>query len=252
MLYINKNITLNQLKEVVAKNINQRIDYMPSSFNEEQKKALELFQKRIYLEEIIEETISFNKNLSWEDSIKNLYLTTTAESLVDVFKLRSDIYGMKNYQHEFPDEIEGLNFDSYDKYSAILYYKSNQEVTGSIRLIFDTENNLPSEKNSSLSHLRQTHKIAELSRQVVKQTNKGLGLEFKNFYKGIYHLTKQNNEKVNLILASITSDHEKLYQKFGGITIEDRLKAYGKLEKEILLLSWDIEKISKFFQRGFL
>ena len=126
MVYVNRNVTLNQLKEVVQKNINHKIDYMSDDFNNEQKYALELFQKRIFLEEVIEETISFNKKISWENTNKNLHLTTTAEDLIDVFKLRSDIYLKMNYQNECPDVIEGLNFDVYDKNSAILFYKSNK------------------------------------------------------------------------------------------------------------------------------
>ncbi len=47
MIYLNQNVTLNQLKEVVQKNINHKIDYMSDDFNSEQKNALELFQKRI-------------------------------------------------------------------------------------------------------------------------------------------------------------------------------------------------------------
>ena len=61
---------------------------MSDDFNLAQKNALELFQKRIYLEEIIEETISFNKKLSWNNSNPNLNLTTTAEELIEVFKLK--------------------------------------------------------------------------------------------------------------------------------------------------------------------
>ena len=54
MTYVNKNMALHKLKELVEQNINSKLDYMPNGFNEKQKEALELFQKRIFLEEIIE------------------------------------------------------------------------------------------------------------------------------------------------------------------------------------------------------
>lgn len=253
MVYLNKNVTLNQLKELVQKNINHKIEYMPDDFNNEQKNALKLFQKRIFLEEVIDETISFNKKINWDNTNKSLNLTTTAEELVNVFKLRSDVYTSINYQDEFPDTIEGLNFDKYDKYSAIIYYQTNNEMTGSIRLIFDKNKFLPSEKKYSFEYLRnKSNKIGELSRQIVKQNNKGLGLEFKNFYKGIYQICINNPDKINLVLASITQEHFKLYSKFGGITIEKKLNAYGNLNIPFLVLSWKPTQSSNYFKRIFL
>ena len=87
---------------------------------------------------------------------------------------------------------------------------------------------------------------------MVKQSDKGLGLEFKNFYKGIYELAVQNPEKISLILAAITSDHYDLYSKFGGMKIEKELDAYGNLDKAILVLSWNIQEVSAFFKKCFL
>jgi hypothetical protein len=245
MIYLNKNSAITQIKELES----QRVIAHTTSLKRHTK-ALELFQKRAFLEEIIEESIAFNKTLSWQKE-QQLKLTTTAEALINVFKLRSEVYGAKGYQCEFKDAIEGLNFDTYDTHSAIFYYQSGHEVTGSIRLIFDTKHALPTEKTLSFDYLR-AHKLVELSRQVVKQDGKGLGLEFKNFYKGIYELVMQNSDKVNLILAAITNDHYPLYSKFGGIKIEKELEAYGNLDKAIFVLSWNIQEISAFFTKCFL
>jgi len=247
MVYINKNGALTQLKTLVQESTYSHYNPLEAK----QERVLGLFQKRIFLEEIIEESIAFNKKLSWGNEQKMLKLTTTAEELIKVFTLRSEVYATKGYQREFKDEIEGLNFDTYDTHSAIFYYQSENEITGSIRLIFDEKQFLPTEKNVSLDYLRE-HKLVELSRQVVKQSDKGLGLEFKNFYKGIYELALQNPEKVNLILAAITSDHYNLYAKFGGMNIEKELDAYGNLDKAILVLSWDIRQVSDFFKKCFL
>lgn len=245
MIYLNKNSAITQLQAYES----QRVLAQNAPLKH-RLKALDLFQKRTFLEEIIEESIAFNKTLSWQHG-QQLKLTTTAEALVNVFKLRSEIYGAKGYQCEFKDAIEGLNFDTFDTHSAIFYYQSGHEVTGSIRLIFDTKQALPTEKSLSFDYLRE-YKLVELSRQVVKQDGKGLGLEFKNFYKGIYELVAQNPDKVNLILAAITSDHYPLYAKFGGIKIEKELEAYGNLDKPIFILSWNIQEVSAFFTKCFL
>ena len=257
MIYMNRNVTLNQLKEVVQKTINHNIDYMSDDFNLAQKNALELFQKRIYLEEIIEETISFNKKLSWNNSNPNLNLTTTAEELIEVFKLRSDVYTEIsnlhkdiNYVDQYKDEIEGLNFDKYDKSSAIIYYKNNNEITGTTRLIFDSKNKLPVEKKFSFDYIReQNNKIGELSRLAVKKTQ-GLNLEFKNLFQGIYQITLDN--PIDIAIAVILKDYYKLYSKFGGIKIEKELDSYGTIKTPNLILSWNPSVASRFFKKAFL
>ena len=142
MTNINKNRKLTLLQELVKNNLSKNLDYMPKSFNHEQQKALELFQKRIYLEETIEQAISFNRKFVLPQSNPNLKLATTAEELVEVFQLRSEVYGGLNYQNEFPDTIEGLNFDDYDQNSAIFLYKNNGKITGTTRLIYDSTNYL--------------------------------------------------------------------------------------------------------------
>ena len=106
MAYLNKNISLGQLQDIIQTSIYQRETYLPESFNSLQKHALEIFQKRVFLESVIEETIAFNKKLSWDDTNKNLSLVKSAEELIEVFKLRSDVFTEINYQNEFPDTIE--------------------------------------------------------------------------------------------------------------------------------------------------
>ena len=149
MIQINKNSSQDLFKSLIQDKIEQKLSYMPEGFNQEQKKALELFQSRIYLEEIIDKTITFNKNLTWEDSTPNLKLATTAEELVEVFKLRSEVFEQMGYLDEFNNPIEGLNFDRYDTNSAVIYYENNKEVSGTIRLIFDSKYGLPSEEKYS-------------------------------------------------------------------------------------------------------
>lgn len=251
MSYVNKSETLNQFQELVQQNFNRKLNYMPNSFNEQQRYALELFKKRIFLEEIIDETISFNNNLNWENKNNNLYLVATAEELIEVFKLRSIVYTELGYNKEFPDIIEGLNFDKYDKTSGIVYYKNNKEFTGTCRLIFDSKNKLPSEDKSCFNNMRsQYNSIGEISRNIVKHKSSGLNLEFKYLMAGMHNIFVNNN--INMTLSVIKNEHFKLFSKFGGIDVEEELKGYGELNKEFLVISWDPSQASKFFKKAFL
>ncbi len=60
------------------------------------------------MKRLLNETISFNKKINWDFSLKNLSIVTNAEDLIKVFELRSDVYQNINYQKEFPDLIDGL------------------------------------------------------------------------------------------------------------------------------------------------
>lgn len=251
MANLNKNLSLNQLQEFVQINIQKRLNYLPENFYAQQKSALEIFQKRIFLESIIEETISFNKKLSWDESNKNLRLTKTAEELIEVFKLRSDVFTQINYQNEFPDTIEGLNFDVFDKTSAVIYYKNNKEISGTIRLIFDSVNKLPSENKSSFDDMRTKYNcISEISRNIVKTRGQGLNLEFKYLMCGIYNVFTNNN--IDIALSGIKKEHLKLFEKLGGVEIYKELDSYGTLETPCLIISYNPNFASKFFKKVFL
>lgn len=248
---INKNNTLEELQLLVENNIEKKLSYMPDSFNEEQYQALELFKKRIFLEKTIEESVSFNRKINFPDTEDNTYLVKTVEQLVEVYKLRSDVYTMIDYQDEFPDTIEGLNFDKYDSNAAILFYKSDDRITGTTRLIFDSTNKLPSEEKFSFDHKREMYNtIVELSRLVVLNQKKGLSLEFKNLTKGVYSLFLENN--IELILSAIKQEHFKLYSRFGGFNIEQTLDSYGNLDIPFLITSWNPAEVSSFFKKAFL
>lgn len=244
-------MALHKLKELVEVNLNSRVQYMPESFNIQQQEALELFQKRIFLEEVIDESISFNKSLNWNCDDTNLQLTTTAEELLNVFKLRSEIYRGINYQDEFPDTIEGLNFDLYDKDSAIIYYKNSDELIGTIRVIFDHHGKLPSEGKFSFDSMRKKHNhIAEVSRLAVKHKTGGLNVGFRYLMKGLH--TVFNNNDLDITLSGIKEEHFKLYSKLGGVDIVQKMNSYGSLDIPFIIMSWDLSQTSKFFNRTFL
>ncbi len=248
---INKNNSLEVLQKLVENNISKTLSYMPESFNNQQKEALELFKKRIFLEKTIDETISFNKNLVFPNENKSLQLATTAENIIEVFKLRSDVYSSLNYQKEFPDTICGLNFDLYDTNAAIILYKTEKKVTGTTRLIFDSPNKLPSEDKFSFDEQRQKYNIiGELSRLIVYKETQGLSLEFKNIMAAI-HMIFINNE-IDMTFLGIKEEHYKLYSKFGGDAIIGHLKNYGNLKQNSLILSWNPSEVSPFFKKAFL
>jgi predicted GNAT family N-acyltransferase len=223
---------------------------MSDDFNSKQQEVLDFFKKRIFLEQTIENTIAFNKNIAWDNDDKNVYLAYTAEELIEVFKLRSDVYMQIGYHNEFPDIIEGINFDKFEQNSAVIYCKNNNKITGTTRLVFDSKNKLPSEKAFSFDSFRNGNQIGEVSRLIIKNSSQGLGLEFKNLTKGIYNVNKYNN--LDLLLCGIKREHYRLYSKFGGFKIEYELNGYGNLEVDAIILSWNPSEISEFFRKSFL
>lgn len=251
MIYINKNSALETLQGLVEQSFNQTQSYMPDDFSEKQQMAVDLFKQRIFLEEVIEETTKFNRDLNWDKEDKNINLAVTAEELIEVYKLRSDVYTDIGYKNEIPDVIEGLNFDIFDKNASIIYIKKDDRVTGSCRIVFDSVNNLPSEKNLSFGKCRKNFsKVSELSRLIIKHNEGGLSKEFKLLTRASYNIWKYND--LDIILSSIKKDHFKLYKKFGGFNIEGEITNYGNIDVEALILSWNPSKISPFFKRAFL
>lgn len=250
-MYYNKNIALHQLEEMVRFTIDSKVDYLPNSFQEKQFEALQVFKQRFFLEEVIEESIGFNKKLLWNYDNQNLKLTTTAEELIEVFKLRSDVYDSIDYLHEFPDTIDGLNFDTFDKNSAIIYYKNNNKVTGSIRLIFDSKSGLPSEEKLKFDSFRDKYStIGEISRNVVFNEGRGLNLEFKYLMCGIYNIFTNNN--IDIALSGIKQEHLKLFKKLGGVDVVKEMDSYGSLDVPFYIISYDPSQASPFFKKVFL
>ena len=203
------------------------------------------------LTELIAKAIAFNQGLNFKQNSHNLHLATTVKELIAVFLLRSKIYTKLNYNSEFPDLIEGLNFDAYDENAAILYIKKDAAITGTCRLIFDSDKKLPIDKNYSLDYLRADEKkISEVSRLVIEHQSSGLNQEFKLLTKGIYFVIKQNH--LDASISVIKKDHFKLYSRFGGFCIEEQLNTYGHLDNTFVITSWNILKISNFFKKLFL
>lgn len=251
MIYVNKNSALETLQGLVEQSFNKTQSYMPEGFSEKQQEAVNLFKQRIFLEEVIEESVGFNKNLNWTLNNENLKLVSSAEELIEVYKLRSDVYAKVGYNTEIIDPIEGLNFDMFDKTSAIIYYSKEKSVNATCRLIFDSKDGLPSEEKFSFNEGRKQYsKIGEISRLTIDHRVTGLGLEFKSLMAGIHNVFINNN--INMTFSGIKKEHFKLYSKFGGIGVAHELEGYGKLKIPFLIITWNPSEISPFFKRAFL
>ena len=216
---------------------------------------LKEYQIEAKLEEInklsttIKKIIEFNQNLYRVGTLEGVSLATTVKDLIEIFMLRSEVYRKMGYSNEFPEPIKGLDFDEYDEVSAILYSKRKDKVTGTCRLIFDTNRKLPIDKKFSLDYLRNSNRLlAEGSRVIIKDGG-GLNREFKFLTIDVYRVLEAY--KMNLI-SVMTQEHLKMYSNFGGFGIEKRFQTYGTLDQEFFVTLWQVEKISPFFKRVFL
>lgn len=235
MVYINKNETLNRLNGIF-KNQQAKFEYLRNT---------------LIFEKVLDEVITFNRKINWESNCESLKLVTTAEEFVKICNLRSEIYGNLGYQKEFPDFLPNMNFDFFDLNSAIIYNLTNNEITATCRLIFDSSKKLPIEEKLDLSSIRaKFQNIAEVSRLMVKKEQKGLSLDFKYLTMGIYNIITNNN--LDASISVILKDHFKLYGKFGGFNIEKELESYGNLNAPFIITSWNPYEVSNFFRKAFL
>ena len=53
-------------------------------------------------------------------------------------------------------------------------------------------------------------------------------------------------------VSVLTPEHLKLYQNFGGISIEKEFQGYGSIDKLFLIIFWNHSELSPFFKRVFL
>lgn len=234
MVYINKNITVQKLEELYK-----------------QQNDFKNFDKTFLFEKFIDIVLSFNKKINFESNYANLKKVNSAEELVKIFQLRSEIYGNLGYQNEFPNYLPNMNFDFYDETAAIIYTEDNNEITSTCRLIFDSDKHLPIEEKLDLSDIRiKFPKLSEISRLMVKKENKGLNLDFKYLMAGMYYLKTQNG--LDASASVFLKDHFKLYEKLGGFTIERSLDSYGHLDKPFVISSWNPVNVSRFFKKAFL
>jgi len=199
--------------------------------------------------EIMYKTLKFNQALNY--TYESASLAVSPEKLLDVYALRSKIYKKMGYNKEFPDPIEGINFDYFDEHSAVLYTQTNGKLTGTCRVIFDSEYKLPIDKNFSLDYLRfNDNKLAELSRLMIEDETKGLNLEFKHLTIGVYTVMMVNNHTT--LMSVMKEEHFSLYEKFGGFGKEASLETYGDIQSPFIITAWEVSKISRLIKKIFL
>ena len=201
------------------------------------------------LTKTIQNTIAFNQELYSIGTLSAVSLATSAEDLIAIFMLRDEVYREIGYRDEFPEIIKGLHFDAYDEHSAIIYTKRGI-VTGTCRLVFDSiDNKLPTDEKVSVDYLRNTdRKLAEASRVIIRN-KEGLKQEFKGMAIDSYRIL--SSYKMNAI-SVMPEEYLKMYQNFGGFSIEKTLNKYGSIEKEFFLTIWDCSQVSTYFKRIFL
>ena len=239
------------LKGINMKNLNREklIAFRLNKFLKKHKIKATLEQIES-LSKIIKKSIEFNQKLYDIGTLDGVSLATTVEDLMEVFMLRSEVYREMNYSSEFPEIIEGLDFDEYDEHSAIVYSRKGHTITGTFRLIFDSsDKKLPIDKRFSLDYLRNSNRnLVEASRVIIRDI-KGLQPEFKLLIIDAYKiLTSYNLDAIFVIVE----DHLKLYINFGGLTVEKKFHTYGTLNKEFIITLWKTSEISPFFKRAFL
>jgi len=201
--------------------------------------------------EISHDAIEFNKKLNWSSSIKNVYLATTISELIEVYKLRSKVYKQMGYNIEYPDIIGGLNFDTYDTRSAILYTKRDDKINGTCRLIFDSSDKLPIDKFFSVDFLRDNNKnLVELSRLVIDNQNRSLSQEPKFLTKGTYEIMNLNNK--DTLVSLMIKEHYRYYKKFGGFKIKANIENLGKIDRSFSFVTWNTLEVTDYFKRLFL
>lgn len=75
MIYVNHNSALTQLENLIDNSFKKNATYLSNDLNKKYSDALELLKNRVNLESIIEESITFNKNLNFEVKKKLTFST---------------------------------------------------------------------------------------------------------------------------------------------------------------------------------
>ncbi len=198
---------------------------------------------------IMYRTLLFNRSLIWGEH-EQIFLVQTPQELIEIYQLRSTVFGQLEYGEEIPGDVEGLNFDNLDEYSAILYTKNSGEITGTCRVIFDNVLGLPVEKTHAFDREKlQGKQIAELSR-LARLTDRGLKQDFKYLVLGVYKIMIDND--MDILASVMIPEHFVYYKNFGGFREVKKLESYIGMEVPFLVTSWEVSEISAYFKRLYL
>lgn len=202
-------------------------------------------------EEKLEKVISGIIKTQKESKLKkhftpNLFLATTENEILEIMKLRSKVFTQLDYNEEFPEEIEGLNFDDFDENSLVFAYRRKNQITGTMRVILDINQNLQSDEKVCLDSLRKENTLGELSRLAVALEFQKSGVEFKNLFSAAYQIAIKTN--INKYILGILEEHKYMYEKFGNVqTLYEG--NYGEINLDCTIISWDVQNPSTYFQK---
>lgn len=236
---------------------------IPFSLEERVEKSIEDFlikhslRTNYHAEEelklIILQGLNYNLKLHWSP-VDNLDVVRTPQQFLVAMKLRSDVYreDFKGYDLTFQEDIKGLSYDDYDRFSPVFIYKNNNlnQITGTIRFIPSGKLIMPSEEYLNREKFGSNLIIAEMSKQAIRKDSRSNGVTFKSFYLNAYLLAQQLN--FSHYIARIDISHFKLYEKMGGIKIENEIGISENVLKPSYIISWKLNEISNFFEKGFL
>jgi hypothetical protein len=233
-----------------------QLPFNPSKIYEEIHSAIQeagidsMSESAWKMAEIMYRTLMFSRAIVWRDN-PHVFLAQTPRELINIYRLRYDVYLQMGYAGELPNEVDGLDFDGFDEYSAILYTKNASGITSTCRVIFDSNLGLPVEQYHSFDAKRKEKKrIAELSRLAKLDADRGLGREFQYLVRGAYYTIVDND--MDTLVSAMIPEHFKFYQNFGGFAIEGEIEHYGGLGIPFVVTAWDVAKISRVFRRIFL
>lgn len=236
------------LEEMTEKTIIEYEKNINHAINSSTKKKL---MEILYYSTLLNQETLFDKNLI---GIANI--AKKPEEIIEIMKLRYNVYKELGYNKEFNTEIPGLDFDRFDKNSIFVIYSRNNEITATTRIIKDTVEGLLSEKKYDLktgfNEIRienwlEHKKIAELSRTVIKPEYQKSGIEFRSMFSDLYNIGK-STDIGNYLMVMPKDMYHALYEKCGMEIIKE-IENYGNIDKQSVIIKWDINNINPFFKR---
>lgn len=220
---------------------------------------------RLDLDKIITQNQAFinSQDFKTHQLTPEIEILTSSDDLIEMMKLRSEVFDpIPNFKKEFPDGQLGLNFDKFDKYSVNLGYKQDGKITGTVRIIMDSELGLQSEEVYNpiigFNKLRQHHKsngksICELSRLAVDPKARARKTFEQILGASGLHAIENN---IGTQLSSMAQKTYQLLLSKVGMTILKDIPNHGKINIPCYILDWSpanfTDHYKNRFQKGML
>jgi len=256
MTYINFNSAKKEI-EMLSNFNNDVLNYLTKKEKRKINQANNLILNSLELEEILNKNLELNQKIKTKFRNSQTKVPQSMEEIINIFKLRSEVFKKIGYNSEFKEKFKGLNYDIFDKNSINIYIQNeNKKIIGTSRIILDSKKGLQSEnkfdKNYGFMKYRKKSKnkiISEISRTTIRPENRGTPI-FKYLFQAKYDLVEELN--IGNYLSCLPKEmYERLYSKFGVEVIKE-IPKYGNIQKESVILSWPTTNFSKFFKKVIL